>query len=107
MKIFWAVALSAVSLFADVTGKWSGSFESTRDGETKQETAVLNLTQSGNKITGTAGPDEEKQMTIRAGSIEGDQGKAERPGRDHAEELQRTLFWNGAGGGAGFSAACD
>ena len=72
MKILWAVALTAVSLFADVTGKWSGSFDVTVDGETKADTALLNLKQTGNKITGTAGPNEEKQMRIRAGSIDGD-----------------------------------
>jgi hypothetical protein len=71
MKILWVLALSAASLFADVTGKWSGSFEVTVDGETKPDTAVLNLKQAGNKITGTAGPNEEKQMTIRAGAIDG------------------------------------
>jgi len=71
MKILWVVALSAVSLFADVTGKWSGSFDVTVDGETKADTALLNLKQAGTKITGTAGPNEEKQMTIRAGSIDG------------------------------------
>jgi len=71
MKILWVIALSAVSLFADVTGKWSGSFDVTVDGETKADTALLNLKQTGNKITGTAGPNEDKQMRIRAGSIEG------------------------------------
>jgi hypothetical protein len=77
MKIIWVLALSAVSLFADVTGKWSGSFEITIDGETKPDTAVLNLKQAGTKITGTAGPNEEKQMTIREGSIDGDKIKLE------------------------------
>jgi hypothetical protein len=71
MKIIWVVALSAVSLFADVSGKWSGSFDVTVDGETKADTALLNLKQAGDKITGTAGPNEEKQMRIRAGSIDG------------------------------------
>jgi len=32
---------------------------------------VLNLKQTGNKITGPAGPNEDKQRTIRAGSIDG------------------------------------
>jgi hypothetical protein len=71
MKILWVIALSAVSLFADVTGKWSGSFDVTVNGETKADTAVLNLKQAGTKITGTAGPNEEKQMRIRSGSIDG------------------------------------
>jgi hypothetical protein len=65
--------LSVISLLADVTGKWSGSFDVTSpDGETKADTAVLNLKQDGGKITGTAGPNEEKQFNIKTGTIEGD-----------------------------------
>jgi hypothetical protein len=64
--------LSVVSLLADVTGKWSGSFEITGpDGEIKSDTAFLNLKQDGNKITGTAGPNEDHQMEIKTGKIEG------------------------------------
>jgi len=64
--------LSVVSLLADVTGKWSGSFDiTTPDGETKSESAFLNLKQDGNKITGTAGPNEDHQMDIKTGKIEG------------------------------------
>ena len=77
MKLLCALALFAVSLFADVTGKWSGSFEMTRDGESKSDTALLELKQTGNKITGTAGPNAEKQMPIRAGSIDGNTIKIE------------------------------
>jgi hypothetical protein len=58
---------------ADVSGKWSGSFDVTGpDGETKADTAVLNLKQDGGKITGTAGPNEEKQFEIKSGKIDGD-----------------------------------
>ncbi|MGD0302912.1 MAG: hypothetical protein ABSE86_38065 [Bryobacteraceae bacterium] len=64
--------LSVVSLLADVSGKWSGSFDITGpDGETKADTAFLNLKQEGGKITGTAGPNEEKQFEIKTGKIEG------------------------------------
>ena len=65
--------LSVVSLFADVSGKWSGSFDITGpDGEVKSDTAFLNLKQDGAKISGTAGPTEEHQMDIKTGKIEGD-----------------------------------
>ncbi|HEV8040498.1 MAG TPA: hypothetical protein VGP62_16635 [Bryobacteraceae bacterium] len=65
--------LSVVSLLADVSGKWSGSFDITGpDGETKADTAFLNLKQEGGKITGTAGPNEEKQFEIKTGKIDGD-----------------------------------
>jgi len=64
--------LSVVSLLADVTGKWSGSFDiTTPDGETKSDSAFLNLKQDGNKITGTAGPNEDHQMDIKTGKIDG------------------------------------
>ena len=65
--------LAALSLFADVSGKWSGSFDITGpDGQTKPDTAFLNLKQEGNKISGTAGPNEEKQFNIKTGQIDGD-----------------------------------
>jgi hypothetical protein len=65
--------LSVVSLLAEVSGKWSGSFDVTGpDGETKADTAFLNLKQEGGKITGTAGPNEEKQFEIKTGKIDGD-----------------------------------
>ncbi len=65
--------LSVVSLLADVTGKWSGSFDVTGpDGETKADTAFLNLKEEGGKISGTAGPNEDHQLNIKTGKIEGD-----------------------------------
>jgi len=65
--------LSAIALLADVTGKWSGSFDiSGPDGQSKADTAFLNLKQDGKNLTGTAGPNESEQMAIRAGKIDGD-----------------------------------
>jgi hypothetical protein len=58
---------------ADVTGKWTGSFNITNaDGQTKEATAYLVLKQSGSDITGTVGPDEGEQHNITKGKIEGD-----------------------------------
>lgn len=72
-RIVLCLMLSVVGLFADVSGKWSGTFDITNpDGETKSDTAFLNLKQDGDKITGTAGPNEEHQMNIKTGKIEGD-----------------------------------
>jgi hypothetical protein len=72
-RIVCCLLLSVVSLFADVSGKWSGSFDITGpDGEIKSDTAFLNLKQEGSKISGTAGPNEEHQMDIKTGKIEGD-----------------------------------
>jgi hypothetical protein len=57
---------------ADITGKWSGSFNITRpDGETKGSTAVLLLKQTGSEITGSVGPNEEEQHPVTKGKIEG------------------------------------
>jgi hypothetical protein len=72
-RIVCCLLLSVAALFADVTGKWSGSFDITGpDGQTKADTAFLNLKQDGAKITGTAGPSEDHQMDIKTGKIDGD-----------------------------------
>ena len=56
----------------DVTGKWSGSFNITRqNGDTNESTAVLMLKQSGATITGTVGPNEDEQFEIQNGKIDG------------------------------------
>jgi hypothetical protein len=73
MRILGCLLLTAVGLLADVSGNWSGSFDITGpDGQTKADTAFLKLKQDGGKITGTAGPSEEKQFDIKTGAIDGD-----------------------------------
>jgi hypothetical protein len=58
---------------ADVTGKWSGSFNVVaQDGQTKESTALLVLKQNGSEITGTVGPNEDERHEITKGKIEGD-----------------------------------
>jgi len=68
--------LGAVALVAapdnNISGKWSGSFVITRDGETKDATAVLVLKQTGSEVTGTVGPNEDEQHAITTGKIDGD-----------------------------------
>jgi hypothetical protein len=72
-RILCCLLLSAAGLLADVSGNWSGSFDITGpDGQTKADTAFLKLKQDGGKITGTAGPSEDKQFDIKTGAIEGD-----------------------------------
>jgi hypothetical protein len=57
----------------NVTGKWSGSFNTAGpNGETKESTALLMLKQNGTDITGTVGPNEDEQFPIQKGKIEGD-----------------------------------
>jgi hypothetical protein len=66
--LFSALALGA----AELTGKWSGSFDITNsDGETKADTAYMSLSQSGGEVTGTAGPNAEKQWAIQKGKLDG------------------------------------
>ena len=83
---FLALAALAGVAFADgnVTGKWTGSFNiAGPNGETKETTALLLLTQNGTDITGTVGPNEEERLTIQKGKIEGDKItlEAEQDGR--------------------------
>jgi hypothetical protein len=83
---FLVLAALAGVAFADnnVTGKWTGSFNMTGpNGETKETTALLLLTQSGTNITGTVGPNEDERITILKGTIEGDKItlEAEQDGR--------------------------
>ena len=57
-KLLFCLFLLTLTLSAaDVTGKWSGSFETAdAGGETRTSTALLNLKQAGSQITGTVGP---------------------------------------------------
>src|ERR1700704_5926752 len=72
-KILCCFLLTSMAMFADVTGKWSGSFDATGpDGQTNTGSAFMVLKQSGDAISGTAGPTEEHQMTIKVGKIAGD-----------------------------------
>ncbi len=72
-RLICCLLLTAIALLADVTGKWTGSFDVTGpDGQTNANTAVLYLKQDGNSLTGTAGPSDEEQMNIRSGKIDGD-----------------------------------
>ncbi len=72
MLLLGALALVAAP-DANVTGKWTGSFNITNaDGQTKEATAYLVLKQSGSDITGTVGPDEGEQHNITKGKIDGD-----------------------------------
>ncbi|HEY6392405.1 MAG TPA: hypothetical protein VIX89_14065 [Bryobacteraceae bacterium] len=72
-RILCCFLLTAIALFADVTGKWTGSFDATGpDGQTKPGTALFLLKQSGDVIAGTVGPNEDEQFTIKVGKIDGD-----------------------------------
>ncbi len=66
--LFTALVLSA----ADVTGKWSGSFDvKTHDGGTKNIPAYMVLKQTGDKVTGTGGPSADRQDATLNGKLDG------------------------------------
>lgn len=79
MKILAAIALALVAAVPtqaqtkDLTGKWVGSMTRTApDGRTQTIDFQFNLTQKGNVITGTAGPNAERQWAIeKGGTVEG------------------------------------
>ena len=72
-KLLCCVMLSALALgAAELTGKWSGSFDiTTANGETKADTAYMDLKEKGGEVTGTAGPGVEKQWSLRKGKLDG------------------------------------
>ena len=77
--LFSALALGA----AELTGKWSGSFDITNSGgETKADTAYMSLKQNGGEVTGTAGPNAEKQWSIQKGKLDGQKLTFEVPMED-------------------------
>jgi hypothetical protein len=64
--------LAAWTLSAsDLTGKWSGTVDMKQDGEAQTIPVIMIVKQDGNKLTGTAGP-EEDQHAIRKGLVDGD-----------------------------------
>lgn len=70
---FTLVLVTALFAAADnVTGKWTGSFVITMDGETREDRAYLDLKQTGMELTGTGGPNTDQQWPIQNGKVEGD-----------------------------------
>jgi len=73
--LFALLALAAAAFAADanVAGRWSGSMSLTApDGQTRDGTVLFLFQQSGNSVTGTAGPSDDNQMAISNGKTEGD-----------------------------------
>ena len=68
-----ATALTA----ADISGKWKGGIINTLpSGETRQiQEIYMDLTQDGDKVSGTMGPSAERQVSINEGTIEGNRVK--------------------------------
>ena len=56
---------------SDLTGKWAGTVDMKQDGEAQTIPVIMIVKQDGNKLTGTAGP-EEDQHAIQKGLVDGD-----------------------------------
>ena len=59
----------------DVTGTWIGTFTSTTStGEPDEDPAYLSLKQTGEELTGTAGPRADRQMPLAKGKVTTEKG---------------------------------
>lgn len=66
--LFVTLALALTAAAADINGKWSGSF-TTENGD--NGTAYVILKQSGDTLTGTAGPNAGEQWPGLQGTVSG------------------------------------
>jgi len=65
------LAAAAFTLSAtDLTGKWSGTVDLKQDGEAQTIPVIMVVKQEGDKLTGTAGPEDE-QHPIQNGKVDG------------------------------------
>ena len=83
MKILAAIAFLLVSMVpahaqtakqaaTNLTGKWTGTFTRTApDGRTQSIPFIFDLTQKGKVLTGTVGPNAERQWPIEKGAVTG------------------------------------
>ena len=62
---------TAPSAPADFTGTWTGPIVMTIDGDSRDDTALMVLTQKGTELTGTAGPSAEQQWPLLKGKVDG------------------------------------
>jgi hypothetical protein len=78
-RFFFCLLLSALALgAAELSGKWSGSFDITNSaGETKNDTAYMDLKEQAGAVTGTAGPNSDQQWPVLKGKLDGQKLKFE------------------------------
>ena len=83
MKTLAAIAVLLLTMIpahaqtTDVTGKWTGTMTRTApDGRSQSIDWMLDLTQKGKVLTGTAGPNAERQWAIeKGGAVDGSKVK--------------------------------
>lgn len=72
-KLICCFVISAVALFADVTGKWSGTAKGSTPNGDQTVTVTLELKQTGDSITGTVGAgDSGDRVSISDAMMDGD-----------------------------------
>lgn len=70
--LFTVVSAQAQTKPADVTGKWNGTLTRTApDGQTQSLNVMFDLTQKGKVLSGTVGPNAERQWKIEEGAVNG------------------------------------
>jgi hypothetical protein len=71
--LFLSILATAVLNAGSLTGTWSGTFDiKTPDGQVRSETMCLTLKEENAKVTGTAGPNADRQVEIINGKVSGD-----------------------------------
>jgi len=92
------IALAALAIAApagaELTGKWTGSFNiQGPDGASlEQGGIVMNLKQTGAALSGTIGPSEEEQHPIVQGKVDGDKVTIEvKRGEQQVVKVELTL----------------
>ena len=73
-SVFLALVLAMlpVAAPADVSGKWSGTFEAITDEGTRTQPLLLIFKQDGEKLTGSGGPNDSEQHPFENGKVDGD-----------------------------------
>ena len=72
MAIVLLTLVSAHAQSSDLTGKWAGKMTRTApDGTTQTIDFMFDLKQKDNVITGTVGPNAERQWPIEKGTVDG------------------------------------
>ena len=78
MKTLATIAIMALMLApasaqtTTFTGKWTGTMSRTGpDGTTQEQGIAFDLTQKGKVLTGTAGPNAERQWPVEKGAVTG------------------------------------
>ena len=67
------VVAAAQAAQANVSGSWTGSFKASMDGgPPSDDTAHITLVQTGTTLTGSAGPNPDRQYPISKGKVETD-----------------------------------